>query len=154
MNKGLALFLILLLFIVGGTILLGTQQPPETQQSVNNAFSLVTVELNGTITQQVKVYTDQNATIPLTTIKWGTLSPGGTYNRIIYISNPTNSSWNLMVIPVDWIPIEVEQYINLTVANTTLEPEAINPVTFTLTVAEDVHDITKFNFNLILRVNP
>ena len=156
MNKGLALFILLLLLLLGGTILLGSQTPPETSQSINGAdpaFSVVTVELNATSTGQIQLYEDLNVTIPLTPINWGTLSPGESRNRTIYITNANNVSWTLTVRTANWTPAEAEQYINFTMANTTLKPASVTPVTFTLTVAENVPSNLKFSFNIFLRVN-
>lgn len=154
MNKGLALLILIFLLIV--TILLSTQSPPETSQSVSTsdpAVTSVNIELNATSTGEIILYEDPNVTIPLTPINWGTLRPGRTHNRTIYIANGDNQSWILTVRTANWTPPEVEQYINFSMANTTLKPLAVTPVTFTLTVTYNISNITKFNFNIWLRVD-
>lgn len=69
----------------------------------------------GTIeTVGVAVYQDSACTQPLSSLNWGTLRPGTSTNRTIYVKNTGNTAVSLNMTVTAWNPPSASSYITLT----------------------------------------
>ena len=112
-----------------------------------------TVPSTGTVTTvNVGVYSDSECTQNCTSISWGSMYPGNSTSRIIYVKNTGTVPITLSMTTDSWEPIEAEDYLTLTwnPEDDTLNPGQSTPATLTLLVAPDTGNLTTFNFNIII----
>jgi hypothetical protein len=86
---------------------------------MTNALSLLQSSAplthNGTIeTLNVGVFRDSACTQSLSTLNWGTLRPGTSANRTIYVKNTGNVPVTLNMTLTSWNPSAAASYITLT----------------------------------------
>jgi hypothetical protein len=98
------------------------------------------------------VYQDQNCTQELTEINWGSLEPGETRDRWLYIRNEGIRSISLNTTTENYSP---ENAINYMIFSWDREQYRISPdevilVTLTLYVSEEISGITSFSFDIII----
>lgn len=100
----------------------------------------------------VGVYWNQNCTETVTSIDWGMLEPGESKNLTIYLKNEGNTPINLSLNTSNWNPAEAENYIGLswTYSGENLQPNQALSATLMLKVAQNVTNITTFNFDIII----
>lgn len=60
------------------------------------------------------VYSDQACTTPLTSINWGEVTPGQSYQRTIYVKNLGNVKVKLNMNVGNWTPSSASNYLTLT----------------------------------------
>lgn len=96
----------------------------------------------------VGVYWNSDATSIVTSIDWGTLEPGASANRTCYIQNDGNSALTLSMNTSDWDPSNAPNYISLIwdYDGQLIDPDEIVPVTFTLSISDNIEGITSFSF--------
>lgn len=109
--------------------------PPQTVTSIN-----------------VDVYTDAAATTKLTDLQWGTLSPGGSVTRTIYIKNSGNAAETLTMTTNQWTPAEASSVLTLSwnKEGSSLSAGAVVPATLTLQVASNPGSVTSFSMNIVI----
>jgi hypothetical protein len=101
----------------------------------------------------VGVYWDADCTNRVTSIDWGTLYPGQTASKLIYIRNEGNVSMTLSLATENWNPPEAANYISLSwnYDGRTLRPGDVIPVTLYLSVSPNIPStITSFSFDIII----
>jgi hypothetical protein len=100
----------------------------------------------------VDVYTDAAATTPLASLSWGTLNPGSTVTRTIYIKNSGNTAETLNMTTTQWNPTAASSVLTLTWnrEGSTLDAGAVVPATLTLQVAADPDSVTSFSMNIVI----
>jgi hypothetical protein len=111
------------------------------------------VQSSGTITAvNVGVYSDSGCTQNLTSIDWGTLAPGNSTSRTIYIQNTGTIPVTLSMATSNWVPSNANTYLTLTWnrANYVLNPNTSVSATLTLTASSSAGAITTFSFNIII----
>jgi hypothetical protein len=108
------------------------------------------VDLDGTITAvNVEVYSDSGCTQPCSNIHVGTLSPGSTFTKTVYVKNTGTVPVTLSMTTSNWNPTAASSYLTLSwnrqnyVLNQGLSREA----TLTLTVAANTNDLETFSFS-------
>jgi len=101
-------------------------------------------------TAEIGVYYDSGCNYALTSLSWGTLEPGGSQAIACYIKNEGNSALTLSMYPSGWSPTEAADYLTLSwnYHGASINPDAIIPVTFTLSVDASIEDITTFSFDV------
>ncbi len=118
-------------------------------------LSSQTVPSNGTVlsTVNVGVYNDQNCTQNCTSIDWGTLAPGSSTIRTVYVKNTGTLPMTLNMTTSGWNPSSANGPITLswnregTVLNAS---QSIN-ATLTLTISPSINSsITNFSFNITI----
>ena len=112
-----------------------------------------TVPSTGTVsTINVGVYTDASCTANCTSINWGTLAPGSTTTRTIYVRNAGSIPVTLSMATANWLPSNANNYMTLTWnrANYALAAGASVQATFTLTASASAGSISGFNFNIVV----
>lgn len=105
------------------------------------------------VSADLGVYSDSTCQIPITTIDWGSLSPGESVTKTVYIKNTGSGiSLNLSMSPSNWNPANVDNYMTLTWDPTvpTLAPGASTAATLTLTVSSSIIDITTFDVQITI----
>lgn len=111
------------------------------------------VSSSGTITAvNVGVYSDSGCTQNLTSISWGTISPGSSVAKTIYVKNTGNAQITLSMTTNSWSPTSANGPITLTWNKeaTTLSVGASTAATLTLTVSSSISGITSFSFNIVI----
>jgi hypothetical protein len=83
------------------------------------AFAVIqpstSINHNGSIqTLNVSVFQDSACTQSLSTLSWGTLKPGTSANRTIYVKNTGNAALALNMTVTTWNPSTAASYITLT----------------------------------------
>jgi hypothetical protein len=112
-----------------------------------------TVPSTGTITTvNVGVYSDSACTLPLTSIDWGTISPGTTVTRTIYVKNTGNTQITLSMTTNSWNPTSANGPITLTwdKEGAKLNAGLSTAATLTLTVSSTISGITTFSVNIVI----
>jgi hypothetical protein len=112
-----------------------------------------TIPSNGTVSAvNVGVYTDSQATQNCTSLNWGTLSPGNTASKIVYVKNIGTVPLTLTITTGNWTPPTANSKITLTWnrENTVLNAGQTISANLTLAVASDTTGITAFSFNTIV----
>ena len=100
----------------------------------------------------VGVYSDSACTLNLTSIDWGSVYPGGSVPRMIYVKNTGNAPITLSMTTASWNPgIAAGQ---ITVAwdkeNAVLNAGQSTSATLTLNVSQNVSGVTSFSMNIIV----
>ena len=111
------------------------------------------VPSTGTITAvNVGVYSDSACTQNLTSINWGSISPGDTVTRTIYVKNTGNSVISLTMTKTNWNPSAANGPIAITwdIENWWLNPDDQFTATLTLSVSPDVSGITDFSLEIVI----
>lgn len=100
----------------------------------------------------VGVYQEWACTNNLTSINWGTLSPGDTVTRTIYVKNIGTAPITLTMTKTNWNPASANGPITLTWdrESTTLDPGYVTNATLTLSVSSSISGITTFNMDIVI----
>jgi hypothetical protein len=125
--------------------------------NANMIFGLISTVLplgsSGVISSaDINAYQEAGCINERTSINWGTISPGGSDNVIVYLKNTGNVALSLSLSTDDWVPQGASTYIFLTwnYADQVIQPDQVLPVTFTLTISSNIVGITDFNFNIYI----
>jgi hypothetical protein len=111
------------------------------------------VSSSGTITTvNVGVYSDSACTQNLTSINWGTVSPGGSVTKTIYVKNTGSVQITLSMTETNWSPTSANGPITITwnKEGTTLTAGATATATLTLSVSSGISGITTFSVNIVI----
>ncbi len=127
-------------------------------------FAAITTSTNMSSTGTVStsaglgVYSNSQCTTSLSSINWGTLTPGGTTTQTIYVKNTgTGLSLTLNLTTSNWSPTSANGPITITwnQQGTDLQPGASVAAILTLTVSSSISDITSFSVQIsISGTNP
>lgn len=92
------------------------------------------------------------AGLSITNINWGTLDPGSTTDKLVYVKNDGSVQISLSIATEAWIPVQASDYLTLSWNYTgqILNPNDQIPAILTLTVSSDVADITTFEFTTVI----
>ena len=113
-------------------------------QSVSSSGVISSVNLG--------VYQEWGCTNNLTSVAWGTLSPGDTATRTIYVKNIGTAPITLTMTTTDWNPTNANGPITLTWdrENTILDAGSVIAATLTLSVSPSISGITTFNMDVVI----
>jgi len=112
-----------------------------------------TVSSSGVISSvDVGVYQEWACTNNLTSIDWGTLSPGDTATRTIYVKNIGTSPITLAMTTANWNPASANGPITLSwdIEGDTIDAAYVTQATLTLSVSPSISDITTFNMDVVI----
>lgn len=113
----------------------------------------VTVTSRGTIkVVGIEVYEDEALTTPLTEINWGVLAPSDIAYKDFWAFNNGTTPVTLNYTTDKWMPPLAETYLDLSwnYLNQTIEPSQSLALTFTMTVASDITDVTVFSHDIVI----
>ncbi|MCW4003170.1 MAG: hypothetical protein NWE95_04565 [Candidatus Bathyarchaeota archaeon] len=123
-----------------------------TNVSINiNSSGLITT--TSTPSSSLGVYSDSACTVPLTALDWGSLSPGGTVTKNVYLKNTQGTATlTLGMTTSNWNPTSANGPITVTwnKQGTTLAPGQSTAATLTLTVSSSISGITSFNVQIAI----
>ena len=111
------------------------------------------VPTSGTVsTVNVGVYSDSACTQQLTSISWGSVAPGGTGTRTIYVKNTGTNQITLTMTRANWNPTNANVSIAVTwdKESTTLTANQIATATLTLSVSSSISGITAFSVDIVI----
>jgi len=99
----------------------------------------------------IGLFSDEQCTAPKTTIDWGTIEPGGSVDKIVYLKNFGGEALNVTITPENWVPLDASDYMTLSwVGDDEIEASAVLGYTFTLTVHPNAtgQEIGDFDFDI------
>ena len=136
--------IMLLTYTLGLSLVSQTFPATQTARTVSSTGTILTIG--------VGVYTDMQCNNPLTAIPWGTLEPGESQDITCYIRNEGNSPSTLSMYASNWTPENAEDYLDLSwnYAGQSINVNSALPVTFTLTVDQNIEGITTFSFDITI----
>jgi hypothetical protein len=112
-----------------------------------------TVSSIGTVTAlNVGVYSDSACTQNCTSIDWGTLAPGNSTTKTVYIKNTGSVPATLSMATTNWVPSNANTYLTLTWnrANYVLNAGTSVSATLTLTASSSAGAITTFSVSIVI----
>ncbi len=103
-------------------------------------------------TPNIGVYNDQALTQSALSIDWGTLTPGTSVTRSLYIKNLGNTLVTLSLATANWTPTTANGPLTLTwnLEGASLAPSGVAMATLTLSVSPIVNGITTFSMDVII----
>lgn len=115
-------------------------------QTVSSAGTVYVSSVN------VNVYSDSSCTQAYTSIDWGTLSPGNSVTKLVYVKNTGNTPITLSMTKTNWNPSGANGPITLAwnKEGTTLSVGQYIAATLTLSVSSGISGITTFSVNIVI----
>jgi len=100
----------------------------------------------------IGIYQESDCSTVVSNISWGTVYPGDSVSRIVYIRHEGTINITLSFNVTDWLPTNASMflYIDWDYDNTVLIPEEVRPVVFTLYVNATVSGIKEFSNNIYI----
>jgi hypothetical protein len=98
------------------------------------------------------IYSDSACTQALTSIDWGTISPGGSVSKTIYVKNVGNTQVTLSMSKTNWNPSTANGPITITWnrENTVLTVNQVSTATLTLSVLSTASGISTFSVDIVI----
>ena len=98
----------------------------------------------------IGVYSNKVCTTPMTTINWGSVSPGGTVTTTIYVKNTGEVSLTLSMQASNWNPTSANGLLTISwnQEGKTLAPGQSTSATITLTVSANTTGFTSFSVQI------
>jgi hypothetical protein len=116
----------------------------QSNRTISNAGSVTAIG--------VEVYSDQACNNPVTSISWGTIDPGSSVNKTVYIKNTGNNAVTLSLATSNWNPSNAPSYMTLSwnYNGQPINANAVIQVKLTLSVLSSVSGITNFSFDITI----
>jgi hypothetical protein len=98
------------------------------------------------------IYSDQACTTVLSTIDWGSLTPGQTKTVTCYLKSTSTVNSTLSMSTGSWNPSSTSSYITLSWNREAykIKPSEIVSATLTLTVSPSITGISSFSFTITI----
>ena len=112
-----------------------------------------TVDSTGIIaTANIGIYSDSACTQSLASINWGTISPGNSATRIIYVKNLGTTQMMLGMSGENWTPANANGPIAVTWnrENIAIVPNQVISATLTLSASSSISAITSFSLDIVI----
>jgi hypothetical protein len=102
-------------------------------------------------TGNLGVYGDRNCLSKVSSINWGTLTPGQSKKVTVYARNEGNQTIFLFLMPQNWNPVSVSNYLafSWTMQNIKITKGGVAQVTLILYVSLYVTGVSTFSFNIV-----
>jgi hypothetical protein len=100
----------------------------------------------------VGVFSDAGCTQNLTSIDWGSVYPGSSVPKTIYVKNTGNAPITLSMTTTAWNPTVAAGQINVAwdKENAVLSPSQSTSATLTLTVSPSISSVTSFSVSIVI----
>ncbi|MGB9914268.1 MAG: hypothetical protein ACPLIG_00890 [Candidatus Bathyarchaeales archaeon] len=111
------------------------------------------IPATGTIsTINLEAYSDAACSQPLTSIDWGTISPGATVTKTIYLKNTGNVPMTLSMTTQSWSPTNANGPITITWdrESATLPAGQSIAAVITLRASSSISGISSFSVNIVI----
>jgi hypothetical protein len=119
------------------------------QQTIQqNVSSSGTIKVIG-----ASIFWDTNCTNKVTSITWGTITPGTSIRKNVYVRNDGTATGTLSMSYGNWTPTTAASYLTLTwnCTNCNLARSALVCAELTLAVQSNITGITDFNFIIFIQ---
>jgi hypothetical protein len=105
-----------------------------------------------TNTVNLALFSDANASVPLSNVEWGSISAGTTSTKTIYIKNTGNVAETLSLSGAQWNPVSASTVLTLSwnKESVSLTAGQVVAATLSLTVAADPGDLDSFSLNIVV----
>lgn len=103
-------------------------------------------------TTGIGVYSNVQCTSVLTSLPWGTLSPGQSNSITCYIKNEGNTETTLSLATNNWNPTAAQTYlaVNWNYNSAAISPGQTVAVTLTLSVDPNIQGVETFSFEVTI----
>ena len=112
------------------------------------------VTSSGTITTapNIGVYSDSGCSTNLTSINWGSIVPGGTATKTVYVKNTGTSTMSLSLASSNWSPSSSSSYITISwnQQGTQLTVGQMVTATITVSVSSSITGISSFTNTIVI----
>jgi hypothetical protein len=100
----------------------------------------------------IGAYSDYACTQSLTSISWGTVSPGSSITRTVYVKNTGNAPLSVSLTKTNWTPTNANGPITLTwdLEGVTLNANQVVAALLTLSLSSGISGVTTFSFNIVI----
>jgi len=100
----------------------------------------------------VSVYWDNACTNQVTSIPWGTITPGAQVDNTLYVKNVGNAAGTLMMSYGNFTPTVAASYLALTwnCSSYVLPSSSVTCARLLLTVQPNITGVTDFSFDILL----
>ncbi len=104
------------------------------------------------VSLNIAVYSDSACTVKLSSIDWGSLSPGQTKTVTCYVKSMSTVNSTLSLSTGSWNPSSTSTYVTLSWdhAGYKIKPNEVLTVIFTLTVSQSITGISTFSFTITI----
>jgi hypothetical protein len=115
-----------------------------------------TISSSGTViivsSPNLGVFSDSQCTQTLSSFDWGSIEPGASVTKTIYIKNTGDVQLTLAMVSSGWGPSAAENFMDLTWnrEDYALAVGQTTAAVLTLTVDSDINDITVFNVDIVI----
>lgn len=154
MKAWAALSIGVLLTTVIATGVYGILSVNRNVSSIGVVFTNVTPNpTDSPATINLGIYKDNACTQEMTTIDWGSLTPGSTATYVFYAKNTGNTKETVTLSTTGWSPSTASQYISVTwnQNNAALNAGEVVQATLTLTVSANIDStITTFSNTIVV----
>jgi hypothetical protein len=132
----------LVLIALCSCVVVGVYAAAQYQALITGTGKIVSVSIG--------IYSDQACTTPLSTIDWGTLSPGQTKTVTCYIKSTSTIDSTLSMATGSWSPSSASSYITCSWnhAGYKISSGEVVSATVTLTVSQSITGISAFSFTI------
>jgi hypothetical protein len=115
-----------------------------------NVASYGTIKVLG-----VTAYSDSACTTKVTSIAWGTIVPGTSINKNIYVKNAGNAAGTLVMSYGNWTPSKAASFITFSwnCSNHVLASNAVTCAKLTLKVQSTITGVTDFSFSIAIQAS-
>ena len=100
----------------------------------------------------IEAYSNYACTIDATSISWGTLQPGQSITKTIYLKNQGNVAARLTCTFTEWNPSGASNYIHMSWnrEGATINPGAVLSTEIRLNVDSSVSGVSDFSFKILI----
>jgi len=112
-----------------------------------------TVHMSGVVASaNIGIYSDAACTQSLTTVNWGTISPGNSVTTTVYVKNIGTVPLTLSMAPTNWAPSNANGYLTLiwNRQNNALAVGSSISATLTLTASASAGSLTNFSVDTVI----
>ena len=112
-----------------------------------------TVQNSGVVASaNVGLYSDYSCTQSVSSISWGTVSPGNSITRTVYVKNIGNVPLTVSMTKTNWSPTSANGPVTLTWdrENSVLTANQVVAATLTLGISSNAIGITTFSFDIVI----
>jgi hypothetical protein len=101
---------------------------------------------------RLDIFTDSACKHKLDSIDWGSISPGESINKTVYVKNSGTTALTLSLEKTNWYPVTISSSITCVWdrEQAKLEPGKILTATLTLTTAANFSVETSFGMNVVI----
>ena len=98
------------------------------------------------------IYSNSQCTTVLSSIDWGSISPGGSKTVTIYVKNTGTVAMTLALSTSNWTPTNAASYLTLTwnYAGATINSNGVATIILTLSVSSSISGISSYQFQITI----